>query len=107
VPSASIRAHAGLTFANPFSASAVDEAVARLDPAPGGHVVETGCGSAEVLLRVLERHPGTRGVGVDLDPDRVARARRAAEDRLRAGTCGSSRHRRRRPGSGPARSTWC
>jgi SAM-dependent methyltransferase len=82
LPSPSVRAHAGLTFANPFSASAVDEAVARLDPGRGGRVVETGCGSAEVLLRVLERHPGASGVGVDLDPDWVARARRAAADRL-------------------------
>jgi SAM-dependent methyltransferase len=82
VPSASVRAHARLTFANPFSGSAVDEAVARLDPGPGGRVVETGCGSAEVLLRVLERHPGTSGVGVDVDLHWVARARRAAEQRL-------------------------
>jgi SAM-dependent methyltransferase len=39
-------------------------------------VLDTGCGGGEILLRVLRTHPGARGLGVDLDEDAIAEARR-------------------------------
>jgi hypothetical protein len=80
--SASVVAHEGLSFANPLSESDIDAAIAALAPPPGALVLATGCGSAELLIRVLERHPGARGLGVDPDPGWLARAREAVARRL-------------------------
>jgi SAM-dependent methyltransferase len=77
--SASFRAHAAVPFMNPLTEAAVDAAIAALAPAPGARVVETGCGAAELLVRILEAHPDTTGVGVDPDGDSLGRARAAAE----------------------------
>ena len=70
--SASVRAHAAVPFMNPMAEADVDSAIAAL-PLSGraATVLETGCGGAELLLRVLEAHPGARGVGVDPDPRRA------------------------------------
>lgn len=76
MPSASQIAHAGVPFANPMSEDAVDAALAALPLAPGARVLDTGCGSGEILLRALRLHPGARGLGIDLDPDAIAEARR-------------------------------
>jgi SAM-dependent methyltransferase len=83
---ASYRAHAAVPFMNPLSEAAVDQAIAVLE-LPGGEgegpvVVETGCGGGELLLRVLEAHPGARGVGVDPDPFALTRAREGAAARV-------------------------
>jgi hypothetical protein len=78
----SLRAHAAVPFMNPFGEAAVDAAIAALAPPDGARVVETGCGAAELLLRVLEAFPAARGVGVDPDPHALARARAAAAARL-------------------------
>ena len=80
MPSPSGIAHAGLAFANPMSEAAVDEAIAALPVDREALVLETGCGAGEVLLRTLRHHPGSRGLGVDLDADAVAEARRRAGD---------------------------
>ncbi|QEC50121.1 class I SAM-dependent methyltransferase [Baekduia soli] len=80
--SASVRAHAAVPFMSPMSETAVDAAIAALALPPRARVLETGCGAAELLLRVLEAHPGATGVGVDLDRDVLERARRAAARRL-------------------------
>jgi SAM-dependent methyltransferase len=82
VPSASHRAHRGLPFADPMSEAAVDRMLDRLRLAPGALVLDTGCGSGEILLRALERDPTWRGLGVDLDPDAIAEARARAAERL-------------------------
>jgi SAM-dependent methyltransferase len=82
---ASLRAHAAVPFMNPLSEADVDAAIAGLALPQGARVVETGCGAAELLLRVLEAHPGTRGVGVDVDAHALARARAAADARRLAG----------------------
>lgn len=79
--SASIRAHAVVPFMNPLGEADVDGAIAALPLAAGAHVVETGCGAAEVLLRVLAAYPGVRGTGVDPDADALARARAHADAR--------------------------
>lgn len=75
MPSASQIAHAGLAFANPVSEAAVDAAIAALALPSEPVVLDSGCGSGEMLLRVLRRHPGARGLGVDVDPDAIAQAR--------------------------------
>jgi SAM-dependent methyltransferase len=80
VPSASQIAHAGLPFANPLSEAAVDAAVSALPLPAHPCILDTGCGTGEMLLRALRRRPGSRGVGVDLDADAIADARRRAAD---------------------------
>jgi SAM-dependent methyltransferase len=75
VPSASYLAHGGLAFANPLSEAAVDEAIALLPLPAEAQVSDSGCGSGELLLRVLRRHSGASGLGVDLDTDAIATAR--------------------------------
>ena len=78
MPSASQIAHAGVPFANPLSEAAVDAAVDALPLPADALVLDTGCGNGEILLRVLRRRPGVRGLGVDLDPDAIAEARERA-----------------------------
>ena len=78
MPSASRIAHAGLPFANPMSEAAVDAAIAALPLPDEPVIVDTGCGNGEMLLRVLRYHRGARGLGVDLDADAIAEARRRA-----------------------------
>jgi SAM-dependent methyltransferase len=58
-----------------MSEVAVDEAIAVLPLPPESLVLDTGCGSGEMLLRVLRTHPGARGLGVDLDEDAITAAR--------------------------------
>ncbi|MFL5861680.1 MAG: class I SAM-dependent methyltransferase [Solirubrobacteraceae bacterium] len=82
MPSVSVAAHEGLPFMNPLGEAAVERAIATLGLPAGARVVETGCGSAELLIRLLERYPDAEGVGVDADPDVIARAERAATARL-------------------------
>jgi SAM-dependent methyltransferase len=81
--SASARAHEGLPFANPLAEADVDAAVAALQvPGDRARVLETGCGSGELLRRVLDRlGPGARGVGVDPDAEAIALARARLGDR--------------------------
>jgi SAM-dependent methyltransferase len=82
MPSASFLAHRELAFMNPMQEAATDTAIAALDLPAGARVAETGCGSAELLLRVLEAHPTATGVGVDPDADAIAAAREAAARRV-------------------------
>jgi SAM-dependent methyltransferase len=79
VPSASHIAHTGLPFANPMSERAVDAAIAALPLPSEPLILDTGCGGGEILVRTLQRRPGARGVGVDLDADALADARRRAD----------------------------
>jgi SAM-dependent methyltransferase len=76
--SASIRAHAAVPFMNPMGEAAVEGAIRALALPDGAQVVETGCGGGALLVRVLEAHPGARGVGVDPDAAALARARERA-----------------------------
>jgi SAM-dependent methyltransferase len=61
-----------------MSEADVDEAIAALPLPPEPLVVDTGCGSGEMLLRVLRTHAGARGLGVDLDADAITEARQRA-----------------------------
>lgn len=78
----SVVAHEGLTFANPLAQADVDAAIDALALSDGARVLETGCGSAELLIRVLERFPTASGVGVDTNGEWLARARAAADQRI-------------------------
>lgn len=80
MPSASRIAHAGLAFAHPMPEAAVDEAIAALPLPAEPLVLDTGCGSGEILLRTLRSHAPARGLGVDLDADAIAEARHRAGD---------------------------
>lgn len=74
LPSASLIAHTGLPFANPMSEATVDAALAALPLPARPRILDTGCGSGEMLLRALRLHDGARGLGVDLDADAIADA---------------------------------
>jgi cyclopropane fatty-acyl-phospholipid synthase-like methyltransferase len=74
-------AHSGLTFNAPLSADRANELVTALPISPGHHVLDLGCGWAELLLRILEAHPATTGTGVDTDRWALDRGVRAAAER--------------------------
>ncbi|ROR90778.1 methyltransferase family protein [Nocardioides aurantiacus] len=72
-----------LEFLSPVSDARADDLAAWVAAGlvDGGTVLDVGCGWAELLLRVLEAAPRARGVGVDLDADRVAEGRSRASAR--------------------------
>jgi SAM-dependent methyltransferase len=63
-----------------MSEDAVAAAIAALPLTGEPCIVDTGCGTGEVLIRAVAAHPGARGLGVDLDADAIAEARRRAGD---------------------------
>lgn len=72
-------AHGELALYNPLSEQDLDEAIAVLDLPAGARVLDVGCGTGEVLRRIAARWD-VRGVGYDMDPELVGRARRAAPE---------------------------
>lgn len=74
-------AHADLAFQNPLNEEDVDALVERLPLEGGARVVDVGCGKAELLIRILERHDAS-AVGVDLSPYFLAEAREEAAQRV-------------------------
>lgn len=79
MPSASRIAHADLPFAHPVSEAAVDAAIAAMPLPEAPLVLDTGCGTGEVLLRTLRAHAPARGLGVDIDADAIAEAGERAQ----------------------------
>ncbi len=78
-------AHTDHPIAAPLAVSVVRRLLERLDPAPGGRVVDLGCGAGAWLLELLAARPDLTAVGVDtaLHPQREARAAaRGVADRL-------------------------
>jgi SAM-dependent methyltransferase len=71
--------HEDLVFHGPMSSCRADLLVRSLGPLDGQHVVDLGCGWAEMLLRTVAA--GATGHGVDLDADAIAHGRRLAVDR--------------------------
>jgi cyclopropane fatty-acyl-phospholipid synthase-like methyltransferase len=65
-----------------MSEEAVDRTLRALRLPKGARLLETGCGSGEVLLRALDRDASWSGLGVDVDADAVADAERRAAARL-------------------------
>jgi SAM-dependent methyltransferase len=71
-------AHAHHPVAAPLSDASVARLVERLDPRPGGRVLDLGCGQGAWTRALLGRRTDLSGVGVDLhpgaDPDELASA---------------------------------
>ncbi|MDX8033773.1 class I SAM-dependent methyltransferase [Lentzea sp. BCCO 10_0856] len=64
--------HEDLTFHGPLSPERAARLIQSLHPLAGAHVLDVGCGWAELLLRVLEAEPTATGTGVDLDATAIA-----------------------------------
>src|SRR5262245_6570140 len=69
-------AHRAHQLCNPLDEPTLDAACARLDlDAPAGgparRVIDVGCGKAELLVRLAERH-GIEGIGIDVNPWHLA-----------------------------------
>ncbi|MFL6175473.1 MAG: SAM-dependent methyltransferase [Ornithinibacter sp.] len=69
-------AHAHHPVAAPLSDASVARLLERLDPRPGGRVLDLGCGHGAWTRALLGRRADLTGVGVDLhlgaDPDEIA-----------------------------------
>jgi SAM-dependent methyltransferase len=74
-------AHGQHPVAAPLSDSTVDALIARVAARQPRTVLDIGCGSAQWLVRLLERLPRARGVGVDLSAEAVEAAREFAAAR--------------------------
>ena len=55
-----------------MSEAAVDGAIAALPLPADARILDTGCGSGEMVRRVLRLRPGACGVGIDIDADAIA-----------------------------------
>ena len=73
--------HHDVTFHGPLSDERAARLIKSLLPLDGGHVLDLGCGWAEMLLRTLEAAPTATGTGVDLKEDDIAHGRANAEKR--------------------------
>ena len=67
---------------NPLAEEDVEEMIEALELESGAHVLDLGCGKAEILLRIVERYPDVRAVGLDNSAAVLAEARRQAENRV-------------------------
>jgi len=67
---------------NPLAEEDVDEMIEALELEPNAHVLDLGCGKAEILLRIVERFPDVRATGLDNSSAILAEARRQAESRV-------------------------
>ncbi|MFC8143612.1 SAM-dependent methyltransferase [Streptomyces paradoxus] len=70
-----------LTFHGPLSETRARSLVQRLTRHHPTTVLDIGCGSGELMLRVLAAAPEATGTGIDLDADDLAQGRKTAEDR--------------------------
>jgi cyclopropane fatty-acyl-phospholipid synthase-like methyltransferase len=62
----------------PSSPSVVEQMLDLAGVGPGDRLIDLGCGDGRIVLAAARR--GATALGVDLDPERVARARRAAAE---------------------------
>ena len=70
-----------MLFNSPISSQKAVQLVSLLDLVPESHVLDVGCGTGEFLIRVVER-TGARGLGIDIQPGLIAKARKAAFERV-------------------------
>jgi ubiquinone/menaquinone biosynthesis C-methylase UbiE len=65
---------AATTRERTFKARLLDQ----LDPQPGQRILDLACGTGTLALAITEREPGVTVIGVDGDPEMLARARAKA-----------------------------
>ena len=70
-----------VTFHGPLSEERAARLIRSLMPLDDAHVLDLGCGWAELLLRTLEAAPTATGTGVDRNEGDIAHARSNAEAR--------------------------
>jgi cyclopropane fatty-acyl-phospholipid synthase-like methyltransferase len=70
-----------LAFLSPLSDERAASLVGFIADANPETVLDIGCGWGELLLRTLAALPDARGLGLDLEPQRLEEARRRAEAR--------------------------
>lgn len=66
---------------SPISPARVDRLIEEMAFDVGQRVLDVGCGTGELLIRVAETHAVT-GLGIDHDPAKIVEARAAASRRL-------------------------
>ena len=70
-----------LDFNGPLNTDRAARLIHSLGPLEGRHVVDLGCGWAELLLRTLATEPTATGFGIDLSEDYIRVGRANAEER--------------------------
>ncbi|MEO8182580.1 MAG: class I SAM-dependent methyltransferase [Deltaproteobacteria bacterium] len=81
----SLACYAGVVFLNsPIGLARVDRLIREMNFDASQQVLDVGCGTGELLIRIVEAH-GATGLGVDRDEGKMAEARAAASRRLPAG----------------------
>lgn len=73
--------HEDLTFHGPLSTSRAGQLINSLGRLAGQHVVDLGCGWAELLLRALATEPTATGEGADQDAGAIEYGRANAQAR--------------------------
>lgn len=73
--------HRDLDFNGPLSDERAARLIHSLGPLKGHHVVDLGCGWAELLLRTLATEPEATGFGIDLGEENIRHGRAGAEAR--------------------------
>jgi ubiquinone/menaquinone biosynthesis C-methylase UbiE len=69
---------------SPISPARVDRLIQEMTFDVAQRVLDVGCGTGELLIRVAETH-GVAGLGIDHDEEKIAEARAAANRRLPTG----------------------
>lgn len=57
-----------------------EEILAYCPPLEQGNILDVGCGSGYLLRAYLRRHPGARGIGLDISPAMIDQAERLARN---------------------------
>jgi len=73
--------HGDLPLHNPFGPERLDEVIDLLELGRGEKVLDVGCGTGELLIRLAERF-GCHGVGIDSSPGQIEEARRRSRERV-------------------------
>lgn len=76
--------HTGILFWNPVSADVLNQWILDLPLTAASHILDVGCGRAELLLRIVERY-ACHAVGVDIAHSSIEAARSDALRRVPEG----------------------